>query len=154
MRVLIATNELQGHTPGDYSWTVEGELVSGVATECDDGHQCGCNRGFVGLASSRATTTAMIVERPGIEPDDLRDAVYESLRRGGWVKLIEDAYEAECECCDDDEILRLDPPGETIEEIIDEHVDTIEDVCEAFALHTVISRQGSLVFPRSMPKVA
>jgi hypothetical protein len=154
MRVLIATNELQGLSPGDYAWTVEGELVSGVATECDDGDRCGCSRGFVGLASSRATTTAMIVERPGIERADLRDAVHESLRRGGWIRLLEAAYDAECEECDDEGIAGLDHPDDTIEEIIDEHVDTSEDVCDAFALHTVISREGALVFPRSVPKAA
>lgn len=153
MRVLIATNELQGSVPDDFSWTVEGELVSGMATECDD-EQCGCSRGFIGLASSRATTTAMIVERPGIERGDLRDAVYESMRRGGWVRLIEENYEAESETCDDDELARLEHPDDTIEEIIDEYVDTIEDVCGAFPLHTVISRQGSLVFARSVPKAA
>jgi hypothetical protein len=155
MRVLIATNEHQGLAPDDYSWTVEGELVSGVATECSVGDRCGCSRGFVGLASSRATTTAMIVERPGIERDDLRDAVHESLRRGGWIELIEDAYEADCK-----EIERLgmvaglQAPDAAVEEIIDEHVETIEDVCNAFPLHTVICRQGSLVFPRAMPNAA
>jgi hypothetical protein len=96
----------------------------------------------------------MIVERPGIERADLRDAVHESLRRGGWIRLLEAAYDAECEECDDEGIAGLDHPDDTIEEIIDEHVDTIEDVCDAFALHTVISREGALVFPRSVPKAA
>jgi len=155
MRVLIATNEHQGLAPDDYSWTVEGELVSGVATECGSGDRCGCSRGFVGLASSKATTTAMIVERPGIERADLRDAVHESLRRGGWIELIEDEFKAECERSDEEAAaLLLRHPDDTIEEIIDEHVETIEDVCAAFPLHTVICRQGSLVFPRMMPNAA
>ena len=34
MLVLVATNELQGTAPGDYAWTVEGELVTPAATEC------------------------------------------------------------------------------------------------------------------------
>ena len=154
MRVLIATNELQGLSPDDYSGTVEGELVSGVATECDDGDRCGCSRGLVGLASSRATTTAMIVERPTIGPDDLRDAVHESLRRGGWINLIESAYDAECEQCSDEKAAGVDHPDDTVREIIDENVETIEDVCDAFPLHTVICRQGSLVFARSLPAAA
>ncbi|MDX2381707.1 MAG: hypothetical protein QNM02_18340 [Acidimicrobiia bacterium] len=155
MRVLIATNELQGLAPDDYAWTVEGELVSGVATECDDGDRCGCSRGFVGLASSHATTTAMVVERPAIGRDDLRDAVCESLRRGGWVRLLEEVYEADSEERSDDlSMAGREHPDDAIEEIIDEHVDTIVDVCDSFPLHTVISRQGSLVFSRMVPKAA
>jgi len=50
MLVLVATNETQGRSPHDFAYTVEGELVSAVATECRN-HDCGCNRGFPGLAS-------------------------------------------------------------------------------------------------------
>src|SRR5688572_11664790 len=89
MLVLIATNELQGTAPGDYAWTVEGELVTPVVTECASGERCGCNRGFPGLASGKATTTAMIVDRPGVEVSDVRDAVYDWLDRGGWIDLLE-----------------------------------------------------------------
>ena len=60
MLVLIATNELQGTAPDDYAWTVEGELVTPVATECASADRCGCARGFPGLESARATTTAMV----------------------------------------------------------------------------------------------
>ena len=72
MLVLIATNELQGTSPDDYSFTVEGELVTPLAAECASGEQCGCDRGFPGLASGFATTTAMVAERPGVTKDDLR----------------------------------------------------------------------------------
>ena len=41
MLVLIATNELQGTNPDDYSFTVEGELVTPLAAECASGEQCG-----------------------------------------------------------------------------------------------------------------
>ena len=75
MLVLIATGELQGTQPDDYSFTVEGELVTPVAAECASGERCGCDRGFPGLASGFATTTAMVAERPGVTEDDLRDAV-------------------------------------------------------------------------------
>ena len=39
MLVLIATNDLQGTVDGDYAWTVEGELVTPVATECASGER-------------------------------------------------------------------------------------------------------------------
>jgi hypothetical protein len=83
MLVLIATNELQGTAPDDYGFTVEGELVTPVAAECASGERCGCNRGFPGLASGFATTTAMIADRPGVTDDDLRDAVFDWLDRSG-----------------------------------------------------------------------
>ena len=52
MKVLVATKESQGELPGDYSWTVEGELVTAVVCECSSPKKCGCGRGFPGLASA------------------------------------------------------------------------------------------------------
>ena len=51
MLVLIATNDLQGTTDGDYAWTVEGELRHAGRHRVRIGERCGCNRGFPGLAS-------------------------------------------------------------------------------------------------------
>jgi hypothetical protein len=120
MLVLIATNELQGTAPGDYAWTVEGELVTPVATECAEGERCGCNRGFPGLASGMATTTAMVVERPGVTEADLRDAVRDWLERGGWIELLEQTG-----ISDHDEIDSI------VDAVIDEHLDMILEVCDA-----------------------
>ena len=47
--------------------------------------------GFPGLASGFATTTAMVVDRPGVTEDDLRDAVFDWMDRGGWIDLFEQA---------------------------------------------------------------
>jgi hypothetical protein len=63
MRVIVATEATQGEKPDDYCWTVEGELVRLPWMECDD-PACGCGRGFAGLSSHRATTTARVVNRP------------------------------------------------------------------------------------------
>ena len=85
MLVLIATNELQGTAADDYHFTVEGELVTPLAAECASGDRCGCARGFPGLASGFATTTAIFPELPGVTEDDLRDAVFDWLDRSGWI---------------------------------------------------------------------
>jgi hypothetical protein len=66
MLVLVATRETQGNDDGDYCWTVEGELVTPVTFECCVPESCGCGRGFPGLVSATATTTAMVVDREGI----------------------------------------------------------------------------------------
>jgi hypothetical protein len=66
MRVIVATDATQGEKPDDYCWTVEGELVRLPWTECDD-PACGCWRGFAGLSSHRATTTARVVNRPELD---------------------------------------------------------------------------------------
>ena len=84
MRVLVATSELQGQTPGDYAHTVTGELVTATVTQCDC-PDCGCDRGFAGLASHRATTTAMVVEHPHVTTSDLRDVIFDYLVAGGWL---------------------------------------------------------------------
>ncbi len=127
MKVLIATNETQGDHPGDYAWTVDGELVTPVAAECCSPGTCGCGRGFPGLASGKATTTAIVVDRPELTEDDLRDAVWDSLERCGWADHL-----------DDDEF----------GELVDEHLDCIAAVCENFPVGTVVSRWGSKVYAR------
>ena len=71
-----------GATPGDYSFTVEGELVTPLAAECASGERYGSTE-TPGLASGFATTTAMVVDRPGVTEDDLRDAVFDWLDRAG-----------------------------------------------------------------------
>ncbi len=143
MLVLIATNDLQGTAEGDYAWTVEGELVTPVATECASGERCGCNRGFPGLASGYATTTAMVVDRPGVTEADLRDAVYDWLDRGGWIDLLEQTA-----------IDEYDDIDTMVDSVIAEHLDMIHEVCSSFPEGTVVVRRGPLVAARSHPFAA
>ncbi len=153
MLVLIATNEPQGTLPDDYSFTVEGELVTPLAVECASGERCGCNRGFPGLASGFATTTAMVAERPGVTEEDLRDAVFDWLDRCGWIDLFEQTA-AERSAASDD---RFDPHGDVddmIEAIIDEHVDCIHEICSTSPVGTVVVRRGTRVMTRSYPTAA
>ena len=117
MLVLVATRETQGRD-GDYCWTVEGELVTPVTFECCVPDSCGCGRGFPGLGSSRATTTAMVVDREGITVPLLRQAVTDSLERGGWRGI------------------------EEFEQVVDEHVDTIVRICTAFGDGAIVRRDG------------
>jgi hypothetical protein len=121
MLVLVATKQTQGRVPHDYSHTVEGELVTPIAVECCLPDTCGCSRGFPGLVSARATTTAMVVERAAIGPALLRQAVVDSLQRGGW-------------CTGSD-------PHE-FDELVDDHVETIIKICKAFGEGAVIRRDG------------
>ena len=88
MKVLVATSRTQGARTTDYHWCVEGELVW-VQHPCDrdlrrDPHSCGCGRGFAGLASHRATTTAMVKEIAWITLDVYVEALRESFEAGGW----------------------------------------------------------------------
>lgn len=142
MLVMIATTETQGTMPGDYCHAVEGELVTPVVTRCDD-TRCGCDRGFPGLASSRATTTAMVVDRPWITEADLRDAVRDSLERGGWLDLLESSATAADERGEDP-----DDPLDVFESICDEHVDEIIATSEFFGVGTVLSRRDDNVTER------
>jgi hypothetical protein len=153
MLVLIATNELQGAAPNDYAFTVEGELVTPLAAECASGEQCGCARGFPGLASGFATTTAMVAERPGVTEEDLRDAVFDWLDRCGWIDLFEQTANERSTAAIDD----FDPDDDVddlIESIIDEHVECIHEVCSTYPVGTVVVRRGSLVMTRSHREAA
>ena len=158
MKVMVATKEMQGAVPGDYCWCVEGELVTGAVVECADGDRCGCSRGWAGLGSSRATTTAMVVDRPELSEHDLRDAVYDHLERGGWVELItgsiEEAWQAEDEGRPHDESLAREVPDDVIRELVDEHVEAIDAVCRSVPVGTVVSRQGKMTIARTFPRAA
>ncbi len=79
MRLLTATREAQGELPGDFSFTVEGELVlpNDVICARDRGNPdggCGCGRSFVGLGSRKPTTTALVRDLD-VSPAELRTAV-------------------------------------------------------------------------------
>jgi len=84
VNVLVATKERQGDRHDDYSWAIEGELVYVPADACDC-PGCGCRRGFAGMASSRATTTALVVERHDLALPDLSNALSDCLERQGWL---------------------------------------------------------------------
>ena len=120
MLVLVASRETQGRLDGDYCSTVEGELVTPVTVECCVPDTCGCGRGFPGLVSAGATTTAMVVERTAISPSLLRQSVSDSLERSGWRAVADDEFE----------------------QIVDEHVETIAGICKAFGDGAVVRRDG------------
>lgn len=88
MKVLVATARTQGWRKGDYHWCVEGELVW-VQEPCaadqrdPDGGRCGCARGFSGLNSHRATTTARVAELD-LERREYEEALRSSLKAQGW----------------------------------------------------------------------
>lgn len=157
MLVLIATNELQGMAADDYSWTVEGELVTPVATECASGDACGCSRGFPGLASGKATTTAMVVERPGVTEQDVRDAVYDWLDRGGWIDLLEDTAVDRSIAGGHDgcvSVADLEEIDLIVAGIVDDHVEMINTVCATHVEGTVVVRNGRHITARSFPAAA
>lgn len=84
MLILEATDELQGTRDGDYHWALTGELVHLPLIDCSSPN-CGCTRGFAGLDSHRATTTAKIVDRPDMTIEDLCHELATSLHAGGWI---------------------------------------------------------------------
>lgn len=157
MRVLVATTELQGLTPGDYAHTVTGELVTATVTQCDC-QDCGCDRGFAGLASHRATTTAMVIEHPHITTSDLRDAIFDHLVAGGWLDLLRAANERQPDDRDHtdgpDDFEDFDDAELTLDELVDEHLDVMAYICNRFDPGTVISRSGTLVWSREWPNAA
>lgn len=147
MLVLVATSELQGTAHGDYCWTVDGELVTPVAAACDAPESCGCGVGFPGLASSRATTTAQVVELAHLSERELREVIEGALEREGWFDLLDTPCEDPA-CTDPAcaELLRA--------ELVDEHVESIAAVCASFPVGTIVGRRGATVFRRSVAQAA
>ena len=127
MKVLVATTISQGDHPGDYCWTVEGELVTPIGPECHDSGRCGCRRGFPGLGSARATTTAIVVEQE-ISRDELRQALADSLIRQGWIGKGSSKHSAK---------------------LIDAHLDAIILAVRTFPTGFILGRDGDKVVARS-----
>jgi len=125
MKVLVATGRTQGQLQGDYHWAVEGELVTAVTAECCEPARCGCGRGFPGLASSKATTTAMVVEMAHVDEAMLRTAVFDSLRRQGWLQWLDETEQ---------------------EDLLDDHLDAIEQICAEHPVGSVVRRNGPTVW--------
>jgi hypothetical protein len=119
MRMLVATAQTQGARINDYNFCVEGELVW-IAPACTSGGAnadsgCGCGRGFGGLNSHRATTTAMVVERPGLGRADYLEAIRSSLTQQGWPgSLAEEIADSQLA------LAGRWPPGTVIERRLDE----------------------------------
>ncbi|HEY5664593.1 MAG TPA: hypothetical protein VIS05_11230 [Ilumatobacter sp.] len=123
MLVLVATTDTQGEVAGDYFQGVDGELVTPVTVECCVPDRCGCGRSFPGLVSARATTTALVVERSSITRALLRDAVADSLQRGGSLAGV--------------------AAGLT-ERLVDEHLDAIVRLAATFGEGAVLRRDGAM----------
>lgn len=123
MKILVATALTQGARGNDYNYCVPGELVW-VQEPCDRDRRdpdggCGCGRGFAGLASHRATTTAQVVDAD-ITREELVLAMRTSLADGGW-------------------------PPDWAEEIADENL----TMAAAFTTGTVIERRLEEFAPRA-----
>lgn len=118
MRVLVATSRTQGWRSSDYHCCTEGELVW-IGLVCpkdrrDPDGGCGCGRGFSGMHSHRATSTAVVVDRP-MSRDDFVLALADSLAQQGWEFRFADAIA--------DELLNLAayfPVGTVVERRLDD----------------------------------
>jgi hypothetical protein len=85
MRVLVATARTQGDRANDYNFCIEGELVriNEVCARDRGDPDGGCGRGFGGLNSHGATTTARIAEVP-LSLEEYALALRSSLQQQGW----------------------------------------------------------------------
>lgn len=83
MYVLAATTLTQGDRGDDYVWTIDGELVFVPTIECR-APGCGCGRGFAGVTSHRATTTAVVAHRPELDHDRYWDVLFDAMCDQGY----------------------------------------------------------------------
>ncbi len=121
MKVLVATRQTQGAVRGDFCHTIDGELVTPHVVECSDPERCGCSRAFSGLASDRATTTAMVVDLEHIDRARLEVAVRDNLERWGIPSGV---------------------PDEEIDDEVHDHLEAIEWACAGRPVGTIVRRSG------------
>lgn len=125
MYVLAATQETQGDRDDDYVWTVDGELVFVPTVECRS-PGCGCAWGFAGVTSHRATTTAVVTERPELDPETYRRTLFDAMCDQGY------------DFAGDDDVA----------EAVDQLVDTVQLLGALSGAGTVVGRSGASVWVR------
>lgn len=119
MLVLEATTKRQGERPDDYHWCTDGELAYSQGIDCAT-PGCGCNRGWAGLDSHRATTTVCVVNRPNLTVESLAHKLSISLCDGGWISAP-------------------DPSDELVTIFVDE----IIEIAAHFGEGAVLEREGA-----------
>lgn len=80
MKVFVATRA--GSEDGDYSHTVEGELVR-LPVTCDT-PGCDCGTAMTGMASGQSTTTFTVRELD-VTREMYKELLWSSLERDSWV---------------------------------------------------------------------
>ena len=130
MNVITATSQTQGDQPGDFCWTAHSELVrptdACTRDQLDpDSGGCGCARAWLGLSTSRSTTTA-VVRDLDLTRADVVLALAAHLYRGGWT---DHGCEARCA----------------------EQADELLDIAAAFPVGTVLGRRLDDVIRSTTP---
>lgn len=128
MLVLEATSERQGDRDDDYHWCTDGELAYCQGVECAN-PDCGCDRGWAGFDSHRATTTVRVVDRPDFTVADLAGELATSMSDGGWIDTADPA----------------DP-------IVAAFVEEIIECANHFGEGAVLERRGGLITTRHDPE--
>lgn len=121
MKLFVATRA--GAEDGDYSQTVEGELVR-LPITCDD-PECECGRAMTGLGSGLSTTT-FTVREIDVDRTMYQELLLGTLLRDGWVE--EDKPE----------------DLEWVERLVDLHV----NLAENFTLETPLRLSGDRLYER------
>jgi hypothetical protein len=133
MKLLTATRERQGERTGDFCHAIEGELVL-LGFVCADDERnpdggCGCGRGFSGMSSMRATTTALVGDLD-LTYDDLRIAVEAYYVTAGYAAHLE--------------------PME-LSDLVEETVDDCVHFAHVWPVGTVVGRRLDHVHRRPLP---
>lgn len=81
MKLFVATHA--GAESGDFSNTVEGELVR-LPITCED-TECDCGKAMTGLGSAESTTTFTVREFD-MSQMTFRGLLWDTLLRDGWVE--------------------------------------------------------------------
>lgn len=123
MKVLVATKKTQGFRTNDFCFTEENEFL-GFSFECDGAtvdDACGCARSFSGLATHKATTTAIVQDMKGITENTFIGVYRLSMVRASLV-----------------------PPGEDAP-WVHERARAILEVASRYAVGTIVEKRGESI---------
>jgi hypothetical protein len=109
MQVLVATTATQGARPSD-------RAAAG----------CGCRRVMIGVDSGQPTTTFAVADRPDLDQDAFRRAIFDSLDREGAVRAGDCGSEA----------------------FVAEMAADLAEVAAGLPAGTVLERRGPAFWPR------